>query len=216
MPRPLDAPLDVQRPVAGRGQCLAPGSRDTFFERVLAVHGHHALAAAAGRGLQDQWKADLPRRRGDSGVRLVLGLAARHDPDARVPGRAPRVDLRAEAGDHVRPWADEGQPRLGARRRQGGVLGEKAVAWMHRVGAARAGGFDDAADRQVALGRRGRPDAQGRVGRDDMTRVAIGVREDRGGGYAECAAGPCDADRDLAAVGNQDAREHGRYIRNTP
>ena len=144
------------------------------------------------------------------------GSAARHDLDARVPGRAPGVDLRAEAVDHVGRRADECQPRAGARRRQRGVLGEEAVAGVDRVGAARAGGVDDAPDGQVALGRRRRPDVHGGVGRGDMAGVAVGVREDRRGADAERPAGPRDADGDLAAVGDQDAGEHGHYIRNTP
>ena len=216
VPRPLEAPLDVQRAVAGRGQRLAPRPCDALVERVFVPNRHHALAAAAGRGLQDQREAGPSRHRGNPGLGLIVRLAAGYHRDPGAGGRAPRVDLRAEAHNHVRRRADERQPRVHARRRQRGVLGEKAIAGMDRVRATGAGGIDDAPDRQVALGRRRRADVHGVVRRRNVTGGAVGIREDGYGRDAERAAGARDADGDLSAVGDEHPREHGPYIRNTP
>ena len=50
-----------------------------------------------------------------------------------------------------------------------------------------------------------RPDVDGPVGEPDVQRVAVGGRVHGDGLDPELAAGADDADRDLAAVGDQDA-----------
>ena len=82
-----------------------------------------------------------------------------HDRHAgALRGRA-RRGLAAHQRDRLGRGADEGQPRIAARRRANVfVLGEEAVAGMHGVGAGAPRRVDDAVDAQIALARRARPD----------------------------------------------------------
>ena len=99
-------------------------------------------------------------------------------------------------------------PALASALGEGGALGEKAVARMHRLGAARLAGGDDLVDDQIALRRGRRADQHGVVGHLDMERVAVGFGIDRDGRDPHAAGGLDDAAGDLAAIGNQDSLEH--------
>ena len=89
-----------------------------------------------------------------------------------------------------------------------GALGQEAVAGMDRVGAGDLRGADDRRHAQVAVGAARRPDADVLVGEPDVQRVLVGLGVDRDRLDAELAAGADDAQRDLAAVGDQDLLEH--------
>src|SRR5439155_5337393 len=76
------------------------------------------------------------------------------------------------------------------------------------LGLAPAGDVEETVDREVALaGGRG-ADGVGFVGEADVERVAVGLGEDGDGGEPGLAARPDEADRDLAAVGDEDLTEH--------
>ena len=92
---------------------------------------------------------------------------------------------------------------------------------MNRVGAAGFGGGDDRLDPQIGLRRQRLADPHRLVGLANMPRVAVGIRIDRDHAIAEAARGAHDAQRDLAAVGDQDLGErrrlhhaHGRATEN--
>ena len=89
-----------------------------------------------------------------------------------------------------------------------GALGQEPVAGMDRVGAGDLGGADDRRHVQVAVGAARRADADVLVGEPDVQRVLVGLGVDGDGLDAELAAGADDAQRDLAAVGDQDFLEH--------
>ena len=91
-----------------------------------------------------------------------------------------------------------------------GVLGEEAVARVHRVAARGLGRGDDVRDPQVALRRRGRPDAHRLVGELDVERVAVGGRVDGDRLDAELVQRTDDAHGDLAPVRDEHAFEHAR------
>ena len=103
--------------------------------------------------------------------------------------------------------ADERQPALAGDLGEMRVLGEEAVAGMDGVGAGDLRGGDDRGDVEVALARRGRTDADVVVGVADVQRVAVGLGMDGHGLQAHFLAGQDDAQRDLAAVGDQDFRD---------
>ncbi len=63
---------------------------------------------------------------------------------------------------------------------------------------------------QIALRGRRWPDADAFVGKAHMHRVGVGRRMDRDRGDAHLLAGAIDAERDLAAIGDQDFFEHLR------
>ena len=69
-------------------------------------------------------------------------------------------------------------------------------------------GRDHRRDVEVALRRRRRPDADGAVGEPDVERVGVGGRVDRDRLDVQLVQGADDADGDLSAVRDEDAREH--------
>ena len=83
------------------------------------------------------------------------------------------------------------------------ILAEEAVAGVDRVGVDDLGGRDDVGDVQIGIGRRGRADAHGFVGKADVHRIGVGGRMDGDRLDAHFVAGAMDPERDLAAVGDQ-------------
>jgi hypothetical protein len=75
---------------------------------------------------------------------------------------------------------------------------------MNRVGAGDFGGRDDRGDIEIAVLRRWRADAHRFVGKAHVHRVGVGGRVDRDGLDAHFVARAMDAQRDLAAVGDQE------------
>jgi hypothetical protein len=78
---------------------------------------------------------------------------------------------------------------------------------MDRVAARAFRYFDDPRGVEVALARRRGADRVRRVGGADVQRVAVDVAVDRGRADAEIVAGADDAERDLAAIGDEDGGE---------
>ena len=92
-------------------------------------------------------------------------------------------------------------------------LGKEAVAGVDGLGAVVGGDFDDLLELQVGLAGRRRADVESLVGVAGVDGVAVSVGVDGDGADGQLAAGPEDAHRDLAAVGDQDLLEelvHGK------
>jgi hypothetical protein len=81
---------------------------------------------------------------------------------------------------------------------------------MDRIRAGDLRGGDDPGDVEVRFARRRRPDADVVVGESDVERLPVGVRVDGDGLESELAARPNDAERDLAAIGDEDFPKHER------
>ena len=79
---------------------------------------------------------------------------------------------------------------------------------MNGFGAAALGYIEDLFEIQIGLARGGRTDVIGVVGLAHVQRAAVNVREDRHRLDTNLAAGPHDAHRDFAAIGNEDSLEH--------
>ncbi len=109
--------------------------------------------------------------------------------------------------------ADEGQAVRLHHLGEAGVLRQEAVAGMDRVGAGDGGGRQDGRDVEVAVLGRRRADADALVGQAHMHRLGIGGGVHGDGRDAQLAAGALDAQRDLAAVGDQDLLEQGGRLR---
>src|SRR5439155_1704041 len=118
--------------------------------------------------------------------------------------------LVAHQPDVLWAWTDEDETRALYFLREVGILGEKAVSRMDRLGVGDLGGADDRRNVQVAGDPRRWPDAYRLVGQLHVLgfRVGFGVHDH--GADAHLPAGALDAQRDLAAVGNQDLLEHAR------
>ena len=88
------------------------------------------------------------------------------------------------------------------------VLGQKAVAGMHRLRAGCRAGRDDGVDVEIALRRGRRADPHRFVGVQHRAGKTVGIGIDRDRGDAHAAQRAADPRGDFAAVGNQNFREH--------
>ena len=165
VPRFLNVLLDEQ-PVRAEGRPRLLLGQPEAEPHLLVVPGDaHALAAAAGGGLDHDGVADVPRDA--HGVLLSRHLPdeARNRVDARL-GRQPlRVDLVPERIHGVRVGADEcdaGALQLADEAR---VLAKEAAARVHRLRAGPRDRVHDARDAEVRLRRRRGADADGLEGR---------------------------------------------------
>ncbi len=134
-------------------------------------------------------------------------LGARHHRNAETLGGALGLDLVAHDADVLGARADEGDVVRREDLGEAGVLGQEAVAGMDRVGAGDLAGGEDLRDVEIAVAGRRRADADALVGEAHMHGVGVGGRMDRDRGDAELLAGAENAERDLAAIGDQDLVE---------
>ncbi len=118
------------------------------------------------------------------------------------------LDLVAHQADMLGLGADEMDVVLVEDFGEARVLGEEAVARMHGVGAGDLAGGEQRRDVEIAVARRRRADAHALVGEPHMHGVGVGGRMHRDGRDAELLAGAQHAQRDLAAIGDQDFVEH--------
>ena len=140
----------------------------------------------------------------------VVDLAdvARHGGDAGLGGELLALDLVAHGLDGLGVRTDEHDAFVGQALGEASVLGEEAEARVQGLGAGRAAGGDDLVGDQIALGGGRAADEHALVRHLDSHRVGVGLGVDDDRGDAHPAAGLDDANRDLAAVGDQDFREH--------
>ena len=188
--------------VAEGGAGLGAGGLVLGREIGRVVHLAHALAAAAGRGLDEHRVAHLLGEGRSLFHRIQAAIGAGHRGHAaHLHGLAGRR-LVAHAVDALRGGADEHQIVVGAGAGELRVLGQKAVARMNRLGAGVLRRGDDGGHDQIALVRLGRADADGLVG--VAHRIGVGVLRGVHGHrlHAQLAGGAHDAERHLAAVGN--------------
>ena len=216
VPGILEVPLHVD---GGIGEVLLalPGRR---LERTLGVaraaDDLHPLAAASGRGLDDERVADLVAERRHL-VRRPDGIhGAGDDRHARVAHHAACGRLRPHQLDRVGRRPDPRQPRLLDQPGEGGVLGEESVAGVDRLRSRAERGLDEHVAAQVAL--------RGRSGADEVRLVRganvrappVGLRVDPHTTDPELAERAEHPDRDLAAVGHEHLRERRHAARILP
>ena len=201
-----DELLEVDAAVPERRQRLGAGALERRVQLSRGIDGPHALAAAARRGLEEDGIADL----GGGAACLVRAdrLGAGHERHAGVCELSLRLDFVSHPRHHVRVGADEDEVVVLARTHELRVLGEEAVAWMNGVTSRCLPCRDDRRDLQVALAGGGRADAHCPVRQARVHRSGIGGRIHGDGFDAELVQRANDADRNLAAVRNEDAREH--------
>ncbi len=206
--------LDVSLHVHGRVREVLLPLAGGCVERALGVgrpaDDLHALAAAAGRRLDDQRVADLGSQRDDlrgGGDRVDRTRDDRHAGGAH---RRTGSRLRPHQLDRRRGWADPGQPGVLDESRERRVLGQEPVSGMDRLGPRAQRRLDEHVGPEVALGSRAGADEVRLVGRAHVRAPPVGLRVDGNATDPELAQRPEDPDRDLAPVGDQHLRE-GRH-----
>src|SRR5262249_54230049 len=130
-------------------------------------------------------------------------LRTRHQRYAVRFGRRAGGDLAADHAHGVAGRTDKHESGFYDAVCEVSILGEETVAGMDGVGACDARRFQYLLDRQVALGRRCRPDADGFVGVTYVQGLTVGFRIHGHGGNAHFTRRTHDADGDLATVGDK-------------
>src|SRR5664280_638025 len=206
----LEELLQVERVVAKAGHGLGAADLECGFQLARRAHEAHALAAAAGRRL-DQDRIANPRRLFER-VGLVAQHARAGDRGQAVGGEdATRGLLRCEALKHFGRGTDECQAVGPDDLGEALVLRKETVAGVDGVTAGDDRGGDDCGRGEIASLGVGRPDADGLVGQLSGQAFAIGLAVGDDGADAESPAGAQDPQRYLAAVGNQDLAEHQAF-----
>ena len=209
VPRLVEVALEVDAAVAEARLGLARRRAERRLHAGCGVDDADALAAAARGRLERDRIADalrvLPRRAcvGDG-----IGRAG-HDRHAGRLHRAARLDLVAHRLDGLgrRPDPLESGIAYGARER--GVLREESVAWMDRLRARLLRRSEDLVGDEVRLRGHVAVERHRHVRHARVQRFRVPVRVDRDGLDVHLARGADDAQGDLAAVGDEDALEHG-------
>ena len=213
----LEELLHVDDRIAERRLRFVARQRHGRQQRRFGVHDAHAAPAAAAGRLDDHRVADRARDLDDLlrifGQRAFGTGHARH---ARLRHRVARADLVAHQPDRFGLRADEHEARTLDLLREVGVLGQEAVAGMDRLRVRHFRRGDDRGNVQVALRRRRRADADGFIGERDVLGVAVGLRMHDDRLDAELAARALDAQRDFAAIGDQDLVEQLVGTRSPP
>jgi len=182
--------------------------------------------ARPGGGLHEKRQPELANRGVEVARRRVADLARRQQRDAAALRDALGLELRAHCCDRARRRTDEAEPRLLAQRREARVLGEEAVAGVHRVGAGGTRRGHDRVAAQVRLTRRRAAERNRLIRLVHERLVPIGVGEHGDGRDTHGTAGTHHAARDLAAVGDEQLadrlrlgcshRRGDRHMRKTP
>jgi hypothetical protein len=167
------------------------------------MHRAHAPSAAAGEGL-DHHRAIRPQRGPEClrGVQAGGTVGAGQHRHAGLARDAARGGLIAEQIQGLGTGADEDQPGIGAGTGESGVLAEEAVAGVDRVAAGFAGGGDDLGAVQVGWDADA-PEGEAGIGFADVQGVRVVLGVDADGLDPHFGGGTDDADRDLAAIGDE-------------
>ena len=200
VPRALNELLDIQLVAAERGFGFGLAAPEGGFHFVRRQNRAGAAAAAAGQRFDDCWAIG-----GEERFRLVQrdgAVDARDDRDVSRGGRGAGAGFVAEQSEMRDIGADESQAGSDACFREIGAFRQEAVAGVNGVAAGFFRRRDDTAG--VQIGRRAEAGQRVLFVRDaDMQafRVVLGINRD--GSQAQIGGGPGDADRDLAAIGDQ-------------
>ena len=174
----------------------------------MRVDTAHALATATGTGLDQQRKADSFSFLLQSLDGLIVAVIAGHRRHGRGLGDSLGGDLRSHRLDGFGARTDPGDASVRAQLGEYGLLGQKAVARMYRVGAYGLGCGDNRIGVEIACRRVCRSDAYRLIGFMSVVGVGVGVGVDGDAANAEARAGARDAAGDFAPVGDQDGIEH--------
>ncbi len=160
----------------------------------------HSLAAATGHRLEQHRQPVLI----DKGLEFGEVLERiDHPGDQRntgVDGELATLGLGTHEPDGGGRRPDPGQPCGLDPFGELGILGEKSVAGVDEVRAARLRRPEQAIDIEIALGSRGRSDGKGLIGHEDVRRSPIDLGVHRHGFDAHLATAADDPNGDLTAI----------------
>ncbi len=158
---------------------FGPGRIQRPLKVLRRLDQPHPLAAAPRDRLDQHRIADLARLRGQQAVVLIRSVIPRHHRHTRLHHQGLGRILQPHRPDGRCRWPDEDQPRLLHRVHEVGVLRQKPIPRMDRLGTRVQRRLNDHIPAQIAL-RRGRAtDMHRPVGHRHMLCRRIRIRIDR-------------------------------------
>ena len=211
VPWPGEKFLDEQRTVSERGLGLAAATSERLGHRRGALHRAHPAPSPAARGLEHH---RISRRIRDFlrlAGRLHRRRTTRQNGNGERRGKPAGADFISEQRQGRGRRTDECDPCRGAPLGKRGVLGQKPVARMDAVAAAGAGNLYQRVDVEIGTDRVARLPPTGLARfrcAARMERLRVHGRIHGYGLHAEGCGGLGNADRDFAAVADQDTGKH--------
>ena len=208
----LDQLLQKHRPVPERGLGLPTRPPYGLYEVLIVCDGPHPASPAPGAGLDQDGEADATRLLSETVFIVILAVVAGDRRHACLARQLLGADLESD-GVH-RLWRRPDPGRAGRLDGPGelGALREETVARMHGFRPRPLDRLHEPPDVQVALRCRGWAEEVRLVGEAPVHRAFVRLRVDGDALYAKLPAGADDADRYLAAVGDEDAVEAHRLV----
>src|SRR5579885_929887 len=213
----LEILLEVHRPRTEGGFAFGARDREQPFQLFRIADDPHSLAAAAGRGLdQDREAEPLRIRERIAEFRHAFPIAARQDGYARAFHDSAGAGLVAHQAYVARAGTHELEAGSLAGFREIPVLGKKPVAGMDGIGPVGECGAQDGRDAEIAVLGSGRPDTDRFIRHPDVKGILVRGGINGEGGDAEFAAGANYPDGDSAAIGDEQFLEHRLTRRVSP
>ncbi len=214
--RLVEEALDKALAAPEGGEGLAGCGIEEFGD-LLDGARHLEAATAAAEGRLDGHGQTVLLREGDHLVGRLNGIGgAGHQGGAGALRDVARAHLVAKGLDGRGAGADPGEARLDDGAREVGVLGEEAVAGVHRLGAGAHGDVDELGDVEVGVARRRAAERERLVGEANVGGVAVGVRVDGDGREPGVFTRADDANCDLSAVGDEHRVEGSHWATVAP
>ncbi len=210
--RAFDEFLHKHAVVAEAGLGFALGAGEGGVKAFRGIDATHAAATAAGDGLDENGIADLLCGGLERFHALVFTMIAGRDGNAVLFHQRLGGVLEAHRADGGWRRTNPGEAGLADSFGEGCVLRQEAVAGVDAFSACVERGFDDAVALEIAFSGRGGADPDGLVGFADEGGFRVSIRIDRDRPQTELSGGSHDAPGDLAAIGDQDRRKHGRKL----
>ena len=212
MARALHIFLDQHRVVTEAVDRFAFARCQRCVEVLCRVNRAHALAPAAGAGLDQHRITDLQCLGLEQRRILIRRVVTRHQRHAGLFHQSLGLRLESHRLDRRRRWSDKDQSSVGAGLRKGRVLAQESVARMDRLRAAGLGGLQNGFPAQITVFWCAGADVDGLITRQYMFGSRVGVRIHRHRPDAQTARRGRDPAGDFAAIGNQDFVEHKNFL----
>src|SRR6516225_3677397 len=107
MPRPFQITFDIEAAIAEVSLTFTARLRDRILQQIEIANNAHALAAAARRGLDEQWRSDRPRPC-EKCRRITFLDGGGRNRKAISLDEIACADLITHQLDYLRRWADKG------------------------------------------------------------------------------------------------------------
>jgi hypothetical protein len=200
--------FEIQRVIAKCRLGLRAGADQRCRKLFRSMRYMHAAAAAAGGSFHENREADRMRKFRCFLVGRDAVIRPRDHRNSQSLGGALGLDLIAHQPDVRRLRTDKADIVLGENLREAGILGKKAIARVHGVGAGDFASGKQGRNIQVAVARRGRADAHALIGKAHMHRVLVGGGMHGDRRNAQLLARAQHAQGDLTAICDQNFVEH--------